>query len=146
MLRRRLGTERFLKVLAELRRQYESRAVSTADLLDLVKKSLPPGVSADSMEAFFDNWVYSTGIPTLHMRYTVKSKVAPWRVSGTIEQTAVDDNFSVDVPVEIQFARGPAQTVWVRTSGQSATFSATLKQLPVRVQIPAGTSVLAVRK
>jgi hypothetical protein len=146
MLRKRLGTERFLKVLAELRRQYESRAVSTADLLDLVKKSLPPGVSADSMEAFFDNWVYSTGIPTLHMRYSVKGKAAPWRVSGTVEQSAVDQNFSVDIPVEIQFAKGPAQTVWVRTSGQSVTFSASLKQLPLKVQIPAGTGVLATRK
>jgi hypothetical protein len=146
MLRRRLGTERFLKVLAELRRQYQSRAVSTADVLDLVKKSLPPGTSAESMEAFFDNWVYSTGVPALHVRYSVKGKAPTWKVSGTVEQSAVDQNFSVEIPVEIQFAKSAAQTIWVRTSGESAPFSATLKQLPLRVQIPAGTSVLAVRK
>jgi hypothetical protein len=80
------------------------------------------------------------------MRYSVKGKAAPWRVSGTVEQSAVDQNFSVDIPVEIQFAKGPAQTVWVRTSGQSVTFSASLKQLPLKVQIPAGTGVLATRK
>jgi aminopeptidase N len=146
MLRKRLGTERFLKVLAELRRQYQTRAVSTADLLELVKKSLPPGMQAESMEAFFDNWVYSTGVPTLHVRYSVKGKAPLWKVSGTVEQSAVDQNFSVDIPVEIQFAKGAAQTVWVRTSSESAPFSATLKQLPLRVQIPAGTSVLATRK
>ena len=146
MLRKRLGDERFLKVLGELRRQYEFRAVGTADLLELVKKSLPPGVTAESMEAFFDNWVYSTGIPTLRVHYSVKGKAPSWKVSGTVEQTGVDENFSVDIPVEIQFAKGPTETVWVRTSSDAASFSATLKQPPLRVEIPAGTSVLAARK
>ncbi len=146
MLRMRLGKERFLKVLAELRRQYQFRAAGTADLLELVKKSLPPGVSADSMDAFFDNWVYSTGIPTLRVKYSVKGKAPSWKVSGTVEQSSVDDNFSVDIPVQIQFAKGAPQTVWVRTSSDPVSFSATLKQAPVRVDIPAGASVLAARK
>ena len=146
MLRKRLGNERFLKVLAELRRQYEFRAVGTGDLLELVKKSLPPGVSAESMDTFFDNWVYSTGIPTLRVKYSVKGAAPSWKISGTVEQSSVDNNFSVDVPVQIQFAKGAPQTVWVRTSSEPASFSATLKQLPARVDIPAGVSVLALRK
>ena len=146
MLRKRLGNERFLKVLSELRRQYQFRGVGTADLLDLVKKSLPPGVSADSMEGFFDNWVYSTGIPTVRVKYSVRGKAPSWKISGTVEQSAVDDNFSVDIPVEIQFAKGAALTIWVRTSKQPVSFSATLKQPPVRADIPAGASVLASRK
>jgi hypothetical protein len=146
MLRKRLGNERFLKVLSELRRQYQFRGVGTADLLDLVKKSRPPGVSADSMEGFFDNWVYSTGIPTLRLKYSVRGKAPLWKISGTVEQSAVDDNFSVDIPVEIQFAKGAVQTIWVRTSNQPASFSATLKQPPSRVDVPVGVSVLASRK
>jgi hypothetical protein len=146
MLRKRLGNERFLKVLAELRRQHQFRAVGTADLLDLVKKSLPPGVSGESMEGFFDNWVYSTGIPTLRVKYSVKGKAPSWRISGTVEQTSVDNNFSVDIPVEVQFAKGASQTIWVRTSSESASFSATLKQPPTRVDVPAAVSVLASRK
>lgn len=150
MLRKRLGTERFLKVLAELRKQYEFRGAGAADLLELTKKFLPPGVSADSLEAFFDNWVYSTGIPTLRVRYSVKAsakdKAPAWRISGTLEQSAVDENFSVDVPLEVQFAKGAPQTVWVRTSNEPSGFSVNLKQPPLRVSIPAGTAVLAVRK
>jgi hypothetical protein len=146
MLRKRMGTERFLKVLAELRRQYQFRPVGTADFLDLVKQSLPPGVSADSMEAFFDNWVYSTGIPTLRVRYSVKGKAPSWKISGTVEQSAVDQNFSVDIPVQIQFAKGATQTVWVRTSNDPVPFSATVKELPLRAEIPAGASVLAAKK
>jgi len=150
MLRKRLGNERFLKVLADLRKQYEFRGVSSADLLDLVKKSLPPGVTADSMESFFDNWVYSTGIPTLRVKYSVKGSakenIPSWKVSGTLEQSGVDENFSVDIPVEIQFAKGPTQTLWVRTSNEPSSFSATLKQAPLKVSVPAGSSVLAIRK
>jgi Peptidase family M1 domain len=146
MLRKRLGDERFLGVLSELRRRFEFRPASTADLLDLVKKSLPPGVTADSMDVFFDNWIYSTGIPTLRVRYSVQGKAPAWKVSGTVEQSAVDENFSVDVPVEIYFAKGTPRTVWVRTSNDRVSFSATLKQPPVRVEIPAGVSVLASRK
>jgi hypothetical protein len=146
MLRKRLGNERFLKVLAELRRQYQFRGAGTADLLDLVKKSVPPGVTPESMDTFFDNWVYSTGIPTLRVKYSVKGTAPTWKVSGTVEQSTVDANFSVDVPVQIQFAKGAPQTVWVRTSSEPASFSATLKQLPARVDVPAGASVLATRK
>ena len=146
MLRKRLGNERFLKVLAELRREYQFRGLGTADVLDRVKKNLPAGVTAESMDAFFENWVYSTGVPTLHVNYSVKGAAPTWRVSGTVEQSAVDDNFSVDVPVQIQFAKGATQTIWVRTSSEAASFSATVKQLPVRVEILAGTGVLAVRK
>jgi hypothetical protein len=146
MLRKRLGNERFLKVLAELRKQYQFRGVGTADLLNVAKKALPPGVTAESMDAFFDNWVYSTGIPTLRVKYSVKGKAPTWKVSGTVEQSSVDDNFSVDVPVQVQFAKGAPQTLWVRTSSEPSSFSATLKQAPARVDIPAGASVLAIRK
>lgn len=146
MLRKRLGNERFFKVLADLRRQFQFRSASTADFLDLVKKSAPPGVSAESIETFFDNWVYSTGIPTLRVRYSVKGKAPSWKISGTVEQSNVDQNFSVDIPVEIQFAKGAPRTVWVRTSDEPVSFSATLNQLPLRADIPAGVSVLAGRK
>ena len=146
MLRQRLGKERFLTVLSELRRQFEFRPASTEDLFELVKKSLPPGVTADSMETFFDNWVYSTGIPALRVRYSVRGKAPSWKISGTVEQSAVGDNFSVDVPVDIYFAKGAPRTVWVRTSDEPVSFSAALKQPPVRVEIPAGVGVLATRK
>jgi hypothetical protein len=146
MLRKRLGNERFLKVLSELRRQYQFREVGTADFLDLVKKSLPPAVSAESMDSFFENWVYSTGIPTLRVKYSIKGKAPSWKVSGTVEQSGVDGNFSADVPVEVLFAKGAPQIVWVRTSSEATSFSAPVKQLPTRVDIPAGTSILAIRK
>ena len=116
MLRRRLGDENFLKMLAELRRRYEFQSVSTADLLALSKEFRPARVSAESLDLFFDTWVYSTGVPTLSVSYTVKGIAPSLKLSGMVEQTGVDNDFSADVPVEIQFAKGAPQIVWVRTS------------------------------
>lgn len=146
MIRKRLGDERFLKMLAELRRRHEFKVVTTEDFRALVKEFLPPKVSKNSVDLFFDNWIYSTGIPSLKLSYAVKGAAKQWKVSGTIDQSGVDNDFTAEVPVEIQFAKGPSQIVWVETSDESATFSATIQDLPVKVALGTGTTVLAVKK
>lgn len=146
MLRKRLGDERFLKMLAELRRRYEFKSVDTEQLHALVKEFLPPRVSKSSADVFFDNWVYSSGVPALKLSYTVKGSAPQWKISGTVEQSGVDDDFAAEVPVEIQFAKSPAQILWVETSTGSEQFSATVKEMPAKVALGIGTTVLAVKK
>ena len=147
MLRRRLGDERFMNMLAELRKRYEFKNVTTENLKDLAKEFLPSKTPPAVIDTFFENWVYATGIPTLKLKYSVKpagaSKTGGVRISGTIAESGVDDDFTAEVPVEIQFSRAAPQTLWVRTSSDGGTFSATLKQTPLRVVIP--DSILAKR-
>lgn len=143
MLRRRMGDDRFMRMLAELRKRYEFKSITTEDLRALVKEFLPPQVKASSIDAFFENWVYATGIPALKLKYSVKGAAPTVRISGSVGQSGVDDDFSVDVPVEIQFAKGAPHTVWVRSANEGASFSATVKQAPLRVVIL--DSVLAKR-
>ena len=131
MLRRRLGDERFLKMLAELRRRYQFTSITNEDFQALAAEFLPKGSPSDTMTNFFDNWVNATGVPSLKLQSSTKGL----KVSGTVTQTAVDDDFSVDVPVEIQFAKGPSQIVWVRTSNDQASFSVTVKQPPTKVSL-----------
>lgn len=135
ILRRRIGDEAFLKLLAELRRRYASKTVTTADFRALVRELRPKTVSAEAVDAFFDNWVYATGIPALKLKYTVKGAAPAWKVSGTIEQSGVDEDFAADVPVEIQSGKGSAQTIWVRTAGKETPFTANVRALPARVAI-----------
>jgi hypothetical protein len=146
MLRRRLGDAPFMKMLAELRHRFESRPLSVDGLRELVKEYLPPKLSPSKVDAFFDNCVYSSGIPTLKLRYTVKGVAPNVKISGQVDQSGVDDDFSIEVPVQVQFAKGAPQTIWVETSSNGGTFSATLKQAPLKVLIPAGTEVLASKK
>jgi hypothetical protein len=141
MLRRRLGDDRFLKMLAELRRRYEFRTITTEQFRALAAEFLPPRSPSGAMDSFFDNWVYSTGIPKLKLQSSIKGL----RVSGTVTQSGVDSDFSAEVPVEIQFAKGAPQTVWVRTSSEPVPFSVAVKQAPTRVSLSA-YSVLAAKK
>ncbi len=141
MLRRRLGDDRFLKMLAELRRRYEFRTITTEQFRALAAEFMPPRSPSEAINSFFDNWVYSTGIPKLKLQSSIKGL----RVSGTVAQSGVDSDFSAEVPVEIQFAKGAPQTVWVRTSSEPVSFSVAVKQAPLRVSLPA-YSVLAAKK
>ncbi len=143
MLRRRLGDQQFMKMLAELRRRYQFRSISTEDFRALAKEFLPPKTPPDTIDSFFENWVYSTGVPSLKLKYALKGTAPTRKLTGTITQAGVDDDFSVEVPVEIQFAKGAPQTIWVRTSNETATFSVTVRQTPTRVVLPA--SVLSKR-
>jgi hypothetical protein len=136
MLRKRMGDERFLQMLAELRRRYESRPFSTADFRSLAREFRPARTSAEVIDTFFENWVDATGVPSLKLHYTVKGVAPAVKLSGEVTQSGVDDDFSVDVPVEVQFARGAPQVIWVRASAGEQPFSATLRQPPVRVAIP----------
>jgi aminopeptidase N len=151
MLRQRMGDERFLKMLAEVRRRYQYSTIGTRQFQALAKEFQAPRTPADSMDVFFDNWVYSTGVPALKLKSATRvvpsATAAPTvRLTGTVEQSDVDADFSVDVPVEIQFAKGAPQILWVRTANEPVPFSATVREAPVRVVIPAGSSVLAIRK
>lgn len=131
MLRCRLGDERFLKMLAEMRRRYQFRAITSEDFRALATEFLPPHPPARAMDTFFDNWVYSTGVPKLKLQTSIKGL----RVSGTLTQSGVSGDFSTDVPVQIEFAKGAPQIVWVRTSGDPVSFSVAVRQTPVRVEI-----------
>ncbi|MGA3187483.1 MAG: M1 family aminopeptidase [Bryobacteraceae bacterium] len=141
MLRKRLGDDRFLKMLAELRRRYEFRSITSEEFRALAAEFLPPHTASGAMDTFFDNWVYATGIPVLKLQSSTKG----FKVSGTLTQSGVDNDFSADVPVEIQFAKGASQTVWVRTSNDPVPFSVTVKQPPSHVSLGA-YSVLAAKK
>ncbi len=136
MLRRRMGDERFFKMLAELRHRYEFRSISTADFQSLVKEFHPPDLKEAAVDDFFDNWVYATGIPALKVQYSFRGVPPAVKLSGTLTLSGVEDDFSVEVPVEIQFAKGAPRTLWVPASSGEVPFSITLHQSPVRAGVP----------
>ena len=61
--------------------------------------------SADpKLESFFDQWVYSSGVPNLQLKYSLAGKAPALKLTVRVEQSGVDEDFSASVPVEIQFA------------------------------------------
>jgi hypothetical protein len=142
MLRRRMGDERFLAMLGQFRRKYQLQSVTTDQFRRAAAEGLPPKFPDETLEAFFDQWVYGTGIPSLKLSYTVRGKAPAVRVSGTITQSDVNEDFSTLVPVEIQMRRGKPVTQWVRTASEPSPFTVTLKEAPSKVVLDPNNSVL----
>ncbi len=142
MLRRRMGDDRFFNMLGQLRKRYQYKGISTEEFRRLAAEFLPPKSPDPDLEVFFEQFVYSTGVPSLKLEHTVRGSGPAYRVSGTVTQTGVDKEFSAYVPVEIQLAKGKPVVVWVRSSSDPVTFSVTVRQKPVSVALDPGNAVL----
>jgi len=142
MLRERMGEDRFCAMLAELARQYDRKAVTTEQFRALAAQFMPSQSGDPGLQAFFDQWVYGTGIPSLAMTYAVKGTAPALTVAGTVTQSGVDDDFSVAAPVEIQVSHDRTITQWVRTRDGSGQFTVALKQAPLKVTLDPHDAVL----
>lgn len=142
MLRRRMGDERFLALLASLTKKYDHRSMTTEQFRLEAAQALPPKSEDPKLEAFFAQWVYGTGIPQLKLTYSVKGVAPAVKLTATVTQTGVDEDFSAWTPVEIQFGRGPSITKWIASGNDPVTFSMTLKQAPSHVVLDPKNAVL----
>ena len=144
MLRALMGDERFLSMLAELRRRYEGKTISTEEFRQFSSGFLPSKSPDAKLESFFDQWVYGTGIPRLKLTYSVHGHAPAVKLTGSVSQSDVESEFSIQVPVEIQCGR-TRQVKWVRTSSSPVPFSVTLPQPPTKVVLDT-SNVLATSK
>ncbi len=142
MLRRRMGDERFMAMLADLAKTYDRKEITTEQFRVLAAKYLPPKSDDAQLEEFFEQWVYGTGVPALKLNYSVKGKAPNVKVVGTLTQSDVDDDFGALVPVEIQLARGRAVTEWVRSGSSPVAFTVNLKQAALKVTLDPHRAVL----
>jgi hypothetical protein len=142
MLRRRMGDERFFSMLSELMARYGGKEISTEDFRELAARFLPPKSDDPKLEAFFAQWIYGTGIPSLKLAWSIKGKAPSLRLVGTLTQSDVDEDFSAIAPVEIQVARGRTITQWVRSASDPVTFTMALTQPPLKVALDPHHAVL----
>lgn len=142
MLRRRMGDQQFMKMLAELRRRYEWKTISTEEFRALCAEFLPLPSSDPKLEDFFDQWVYGTGVPALKLNYSVKGQPGAYKLTGTLTQTDVADDFSVLIPVEIQTGRGKPVVRQVRTGSDPVTFTVPVTMAAAKAVLDPGSTVL----
>src|SRR5260370_21765680 len=147
MLRRRMGDEKFNAMLSEVSKRYEYKTLNTDQFRKVAVEFLGRGPSKDpTLEGFFEQWVYSTGIPTVKLSYNVEGRAPRLRLRGKVTQTDVDDDFSTLVPVEIQTGRGKPMIEWVRTSNEPTVFTVNLPGPPTKVSLDPSGAVLLNRK
>jgi len=141
MLRLRMGDDRFFKMLNEVCRRFGYKSLSTTSFQALAQEFMPAGVS---VENFFESWVYGTGIPTIKLSSNVKGKAPALKVTATVTQTDVDEDFSAEVPVEVQIPGSPTVVKWVRTGSEPVSVTVAAKRGPAKVTVPAA-AILANR-
>lgn len=142
MLRRRMGDERFLSLLTNLVKRYDHRSITTEQFREEAAAALPPKSDDPKLEAFFAQWVYGTGIPNLKFTYTVKGAAPALKLTGTLTQTDVDEDFGALVPIEIRFAKAPSIVKWIASASDPETFTLNLKQAPTKVILDPHNAVL----
>lgn len=142
MLRRRLGDERFLAMLGQLRRRYQQRAITTDQFRRLAAEFVPPGWHDPQLENFFEQWVYSTGIPALKLEHKIEGRPPAIIVRGRVIQSGVGEDFATEVPIEIQFAKSKPLRRWVRTGAEPEPFVIKLRERPTRVLLDPDQAVL----
>ena len=142
MLRRKLGDERFLKMLAELRRRYEWKTVTTDDLRQLCAEFMPPGSPDAKLTEFFDQWVYSTGVPRLKLSYSVKGKPGALKLVGTLTQSDAPKDLSIAVPIEIQIGKSKPIVKIVHTASEPVQFTVDVPGASARAVLDPGWAVL----
>lgn len=141
MIRRRLGDQAFLNLLHEVCNRYRFNSISTEQFRVLAAQySLPKSADAN-WKSFFDTWIYGTGIPAVKLSYSLHGL----KLTGTLSQRDVPDDFSAVVPVEVTTHSG--RTVhWLSTGSEPVPFSIMLKLPPTKVSLLSNDCLLTAAK
>lgn len=122
MLRQRIGEDAFRQMLKRLATEYAGREIANEDFRNLAAGYLPPGAADPKLEAFFDAWVYGTGIPKLRLKPgpAAKGKAATREVAIAVDGVA--DDFVADVPITVRPKTGKPRIEWVRCTADGGSF------------------------
>lgn len=143
MLRRRMGDAAFQSLLKDVCARFRYQQISTGQFRELAARHLPKGQPDSDLEAFFDTWVYSTGVPKLDLDCRTRGKAPTITLACTLRQSDVPDDFSVDVPVEIRIPGAKPVTRWVRTSLEPAQFTVPARTPGAKAELAPGRAVLS---
>jgi hypothetical protein len=88
MLRQRMGVAGFRDFQLRVLKDFSNRPISNEDLREEAARFIPANQPDRQLKAFFDTWVYDTGIPVLALN------------RGRLQLTGVPDNYTVDLPLE----------------------------------------------
>ena len=104
MLHARMGDAAFHQFQVRVINDFAKRPISNEDLRAEAAHFIPASQPDRQLTAFFDTWVYDTGVPALSIK------------RGSLTVAKVPDTYAVDLPLEC----GASKTLWIRaTEGTS---------------------------
>ena len=125
MLRHKMGNELFIKGIKTYYEKYKYDNASTADLRKVLEE-----VSGTDLNSFFEQWLYSPGIPVL--KFNIDQKRSQTLL--TIEQLQNDPAaFSFSLDVKFVFPDGTNKNVTLEMNQKVQTFRYTFTKPPVKI-------------
>jgi len=96
-----MDDQKFIIIMRDFYRQFLGKKATTLDFQKMVEKH-----TWQDMQWFFDQWVYSTEIPTYYVsRKTKKDSEGKYRVYFKVRQENVPASFRMSVPITIRCKR-----------------------------------------
>jgi len=137
MLRRKMGDANFFNFLREAANRYRFSPISTDQFRDLARTYLPPNSKDPDLKNFFENWVDGTGIPIVKLSYSWRAG----KLSGTLAQSNVSDDFTALVPLEVQNAK-QRSVYWLPIASDPIPFNVSMPAAPAHVALLATDCLL----
>ena len=104
LLRQRLGDAAFHDFQLRVIKDFATRPIANEDLREEAARFVPTNQPDRNLTAFFDTWVYDTGIPSLAVS------------GGNLKVSNVPGTYSLEVPLRC----GSSSVVWLRaTEGET---------------------------
>jgi aminopeptidase N len=104
LLRQRMGDAAFHDFQVKVIKDFTNRPISNEALREAAVHFIPETQRDHQLTAFFDTWVYDTGVPTLAIK------------GGNLLVSGVQSTYTVDVPLVC----GGSSVMWLRaTEGET---------------------------
>ncbi len=132
MLMRNFNTgeeARFRALMQNLVRAGADGPVTTRDFLGLASKHM-----GEDMTWFFDEWVYSGGLPKVEVSYTLQPSAKGVQFSGKCVTSRVGPGFRMPMPLTFVFRKGQVTGRFVLKSGTNQ-FDTLLPEMPQKVEV-----------
>ncbi len=119
MLRQRMGDAQFERFLRALCEKNAGGTLSTRAFQEAAARFIAAGGPDRQLRAFFDYWVYGTGIPELRLKYSVRNL----QMRGSLEDKDAGDEPAAWVPLVVTGADNLPRLHWVEAGAEEAAFS-----------------------
>jgi Peptidase family M1 domain len=129
----------FINMMRDFVTTYAGKNASTADFQRIVEKH-----TGQSMDWFFNEWVYGTEIPTYSLTYDLKDAGGgKTQLSLSVTQSGVSDSFTMKVPVDIVVGNQVRRLGLMEIKGpRTMSANIVLPMRPDKVELDAEKSIL----
>jgi aminopeptidase N len=138
---------RFMAMMQDFCQTYHNQAASTEDFKVIAEKHMLPTMDLDGnqrLDWFFNQYVYSTGIPEYRFSYQVQDAgEGKWKISGKVLQSGVPESWKNSLSLYAQSSGRTVRLGWLRAAGPETPFEFVIPLKPEKLSLNENEDILA---